>query len=161
MDLEDGASYPCGNHGLSAGGNVKCFLKRGKYGRLTTPTRIIMTDFTYITQMNCRFIFTNPSNVNAYFSIKVKAFGGVTNPDMNLYGNQYMGEWSFSDIFKTVSSGVTNSAANYDRSAKLPNQSPWRNNTVHYVFSGSQIGANRMSLAKIVLSDSTSSTYDD
>lgn len=60
FDLEDGSTYPCGNHGLGAGGNVKCIILNGNNDHETTPTRIIMTDFTYSSQMNCRFIFRNP-----------------------------------------------------------------------------------------------------
>lgn len=108
--------------------------------------------------MNCRFIFKNPSNTNAYFTIRVKAYGG-TKSDTNLYGDQYMGEWNFEDIFK-ITTGTTASNS-YDRSTRLPSQSPWRNDTTHYVFSGSQITTKRISLAQIILSDSTSSTYDD
>lgn len=32
LNTEDGAPYPCGNHGLNAGGNVKCFIKLGVFG---------------------------------------------------------------------------------------------------------------------------------
>lgn len=60
LDLEDGSTYPCGNNGYGAGGNVKCFIFNGDHDHLTSPTRIIMTDFTYTSEMNCRFVFTNP-----------------------------------------------------------------------------------------------------
>ena len=90
LDLEDGSTYPCGNNGLGASGNVKCFLIIGAFGDLTSPTRIVMTDFSYDTSMNCRFIFRNPETVNPYFSVKVKAFGG-TKSSTNLYGDKYMG----------------------------------------------------------------------
>ena len=50
-----------------------------------------MTDFTYVTQMNCRFVFKNPPN-SAYFSVLVKAFGGTPSAS-NPYGNQLMGDW--------------------------------------------------------------------
>ena len=53
-----------------------------------------MTEFTYVTQMNCRLVFVNPANDATYFTIKVKAFGGLPSAD-NPYGNQYMGEWEF------------------------------------------------------------------
>lgn len=92
LNTEDGAPYPCGNHGFNAGGNVKCFVKIGVFNDLTIPTRIIMTDFTYVSTMNCRFIFTNPETAGAFLSIKVKAYGG-TKSSSNLYGDKYMGEW--------------------------------------------------------------------
>ncbi len=53
-----------------------------------------MTDFTYFSQMNCRFIFSNPDTVNSFFSIRVKAFGG-TKSSSNLYGDKYMGSWDY------------------------------------------------------------------
>lgn len=62
----------------------------GTFTDLSIPTRIIMTDFTYVSTMNCRFIFVNPDNTNAYFSVKVKAYGGAKTTT-NLYGQQYMG----------------------------------------------------------------------
>ena len=49
LNLEDGSTYPCGNNGYGAGGNVKCFIFNGNHDHLTSPTRIIMTDFTYTT----------------------------------------------------------------------------------------------------------------
>ena len=63
---------------------------RGDFDRLGTPTRIIMTKFNYLTQMNCRIAFKNPSNVGALFSVLVKAYGGTlsaTNP----YGDRFLG----------------------------------------------------------------------
>lgn len=51
-----------------------------------------MTDFTYVSTMNCRFIFTNPETAGAFFSIKVRAYGG-TKSSSNLYGDKYMGMW--------------------------------------------------------------------
>lgn len=62
----------------------------GTFTDLSIPTRIIMTDFTYVSTMNCRFIFVNPDNVGSFFSIKVKAYGGAKTAT-NLYGQQYMG----------------------------------------------------------------------
>lgn len=49
-----------------------------------------MTDFTYATKMNCRFVFINPDTADAYLSVKVKAFGG-TKSSSHIYGNKYMG----------------------------------------------------------------------
>ena len=43
LDQTDGGSYPCGNNGLSAGGNVRCILLRGEHTQNGVPTRIIMT----------------------------------------------------------------------------------------------------------------------
>ena len=51
-----------------------------------------MTDFTYTSQMNCRFIFKNPDSTNRWLSVKVKAYGGVKTAT-NLYGDKFMGEW--------------------------------------------------------------------
>lgn len=146
LNLEDGSTYPCGNNGYSAGGNVKCFVKIGTFTDLTIPTRIFMTDFTYVSIMNCRFLMVNPETVGSYMTIKVKAYGGVKT-STNLYGDKYMGEWDFSNIFQTQS--ATAAYNTYDSSAyALPSKSPWRNNTVHYVFSRSQnMGAGTMSLA--------------
>ncbi len=42
------------------GGNVKCFVKIGVYTDLILPTRIYVTDFTYISTMNLCFLVTNP-----------------------------------------------------------------------------------------------------
>ena len=110
MEAEDGGSYPCGNHGFSAGGNVKCIVQLGDPTLLTSPTRIIMTDFTYVSKMNCRFVFVNPNA--GFVSVKVKAFGG-TKSSTNLYGDKYMGSWDFSNIFQVVAG--TPSTANYAR----------------------------------------------
>lgn len=90
LGVEDGSTYPCGNNGFAAGGNVKCYIKLGVYTDLTIPTRIIMTDFTYVSVMNCRFLITNPETSGAFFTVRVRAFGG-TKSATNLYGNQYMG----------------------------------------------------------------------
>ena len=159
LDLQDGSTYPCGNNGYGAGGNVKCFIFNGRHDHLTSPTRIIMTDFTYTTEMNCRFIFTNPESTGRYFSVKVKAFGG-TKSATNLYGDTFMGEWEFIDIFQTTSSTNFYSTS-YDRSSKLPSQSPWRDNTVHYVFSRNQvISVGRISVVRVLLSDSGISYTD-
>lgn len=52
-----------------------------------------MTDFTYVSQMNCRFLFYNPDQTSSnypYFSVNVKAYGG-TKSATNLYGDKYMG----------------------------------------------------------------------
>lgn len=62
----------------------------GTFSDLSIPTRIFMTDFTYVSTMNCRFIFYNPDFVGSFFSVKVKAFGGSRSAT-NLYGQQYMG----------------------------------------------------------------------
>jgi hypothetical protein len=94
MSQTNGGSYPCGNNGYSAGGSVHCYILQGSYSQVGVPTRIIMTGFTYVSQMNCRFVFINPPNSNVYFSVLVKAYGGTptaTNP----YGNQFMGDWEF------------------------------------------------------------------
>ena len=60
LNLENGATYPCGNNGFGAGGNPKCIILNGDNTKEGVSTKIIMTDFTYNTKMNCRFIFTNP-----------------------------------------------------------------------------------------------------
>jgi hypothetical protein len=92
LSLEDGSTYPCGNNGFNAGGNVKCFVKIGVYTDLTIPTRIFITDFTYVSVMNVRFLVTNPETVGSFFSVNVQAYGG-TKTSTNLYGNQFMGSW--------------------------------------------------------------------
>lgn len=159
LGLEDGSTYPCGNNGFSAGGNVKCLVKTGVYTDLTIPTRIIMTDFTYVSTMNCRFLITNPETVGSFFSVRVRAYGGAKTSS-NLYGNQFMGEWNFQNIFQTQS--ATPSTNSYDASYyRPPTKSPWRNNTVHYVFSqNANLGTGRMSIARVLLYDSGSS-YND
>lgn len=87
-----------------------------------------MTDFTYNTKMNCRFIFNNPETNGAYFSVKVKAYGG-TRSDSNLYGDKFMGEWNFIDIFQATT-GSVNTANSYSRNYhRRATQSPWRNST--------------------------------
>lgn len=90
MGQANGGSYPCGNNGLNAGGSVKCLLLTGDYSNSGVVTRIIMTGFTYQTQMNCRFTFFTPPNANAFFSVTVRAFGGPSST-LNPYGSQYMG----------------------------------------------------------------------
>jgi hypothetical protein len=92
MGQSNGGSYPCGNHGLNAGGSVRCLLLNGDYSNSGVVSRIIMTDFTYQTQMNCRFVFVNPPNTGVYFSVIVRAYGGAPTA-LNPYGNQYMGSW--------------------------------------------------------------------
>lgn len=92
MGQSNGGSYPCGNNGLNAGGSVRCILLTGDFSSTGVATRIIMTGFTYQTQMNCRLVFVNPPTVNAYFSVIVRAFGGAVS-SLNPYGNQYMGVW--------------------------------------------------------------------
>ncbi len=120
-----------------------------------------MTDFTYVSQMNCRFIFNNPSTAYAFFSIKVKAFGG-TKSASNLYGDKYMGFWDFNDIFQIANSVSVASNIYYSTDYTLPSKSPWRDNTIHYVFSqNANIGGTRMSIAQVTLSDSGSTTYND
>ena len=69
---------------------MKCYFLNGDNTKGTVPTRIIMTDFTYVSQMNCRFVFGNPEGTGSYFSVKVKAYGG-TKSETNLYGDKYMG----------------------------------------------------------------------
>lgn len=136
LSVADGGIYPCGNHGLGAGGNVKCFLHKGTSTHLTTPTRIVMTDFTYTAQMNCRFLILNPNNVNAFFSVKVKAFGG-DKTETNLYGDKFLGEWDFTNIFQVIAATGTNVETNTYNTpeTRLPSKSPYRNETIHYVFS--------------------------
>lgn len=92
MSQSNGGSYPCGNNGYNAGGSVRCIIFLGDYSNAGIPTRIVMTGFTYQTQMNCRFAFINPSNTGVYFSVNIKAFGGASSA-LNPYGNQYMGFW--------------------------------------------------------------------
>jgi len=92
LNQQNGGSYPCGNHGFNAGGNVQCYILNGDYANIGLATRIVMTQFTYVTQMNCRLVFVNPPVANRYFSVIVRAFGGTASPT-NPYGNQYMGYW--------------------------------------------------------------------
>jgi len=42
--------------------------------------------------MNVRLAFINPNNVDRYFSVLVKAYGG-TQSATNPYGNLFMGEY--------------------------------------------------------------------
>jgi hypothetical protein len=92
MNQANGGSYPCGNHGFSAGGSVQCYILNGDYANLGQVTRIVMSQFTYVTQMNCRLVFVTPPIANRYFSVIVRAFGGTASAT-NPYGNQYMGYW--------------------------------------------------------------------
>jgi hypothetical protein len=118
-----------------------------------------MTDFTYTTKMNCRLIFTNPQTSGAYFSVRVKAYGG-TGSDTNLYGDRYMGEWNFMDIFQATTGTVASNS--YSRSQyRRPNRSPWRNNTEDYVFNTNYpMYSGRMSLAQVLLYDNSSARSD-
>lgn len=101
FNLNDGANYPCSNYGYSAGGNPKCIIVNGDNANKGIPTRIFMTDFTYVQDMNARLLLKNPDVANVYLSIRVLAYGG-TRSSTNLYGNVYMGYWNFMHIFKTV-----------------------------------------------------------
>jgi len=113
-----------------------------------------MTDFTYVSQMNCRFVFKNPSSTGRYITWNVKAYGGVKTAD-NLYGDKFMGEYEFTDIFSTVSATVDYNSY-VSTSYRLPSQSPWRNNTMHYAFSRNEIiSAGRMSMMVYTLSQSS------
>jgi hypothetical protein len=162
MSLENGATYPCGNNGYGAGGKPKCIILNGDNTKETVSTKIIMTDFTYNQKMNCRFIFYNPDTDGAYFSVKVKAYGG-TRSENNLYGDKFMGEWNFMDIFRATSTSIFVDNQAYTRSwaGKYPSQSPWRNNTIDYVFGKNYpMYKDRMSLAEILLYDSSSSRLD-
>ena len=51
----------------------------------------------------------------------------------------------------------------YDSSNyRLPSKSPWRNNTIYYVFSrNTNIGSGKMSLASVLTYDSGSTLYND
>ena len=49
-----------------------------------------MTGFTYVSMMNCRIVFVNPTKNAVFFSVRVKAFGGIPTAN-NPYGNQFMG----------------------------------------------------------------------
>jgi hypothetical protein len=156
----NGGSYPCGNHGYNAGGAVRCILLLGDYSNLGTVTRIIMTDFTYQTKMNCRFTFLNPDNINTYFSVTVRAFGGPPSA-LNPYGTQYMGSWEFNEIFMVQTTTVSYSTTYTTNYYKCPSLSPWRNNTDIFVVSrDQQIGGLRTSIATIKLYDSSSGMND-
>jgi hypothetical protein len=43
MNQQNGGSYPCGNNGYNAGGNVKCIILNGEHSQVGVVTRIIMT----------------------------------------------------------------------------------------------------------------------
>lgn len=160
LNQENGGSYPCGNNGYSAGGKVRCILLRGSESQAGVVTRIIMSEFTYVTQMNCRFVFKTPPIDNTWFSVIVKAYGGLPSSS-NPYGNQFMGEWEFNEIFQVNSAGSASSntyTANY---YQCPNLTPWRNNTSVYVFSQNTIiGAQRSSVAELLYYDEGSSMTD-
>ena len=159
MGQSDGGSYPCGNNGVSAGGSVKCVLLLGDYSNAGVPTRIIMTGFTYQTQMNCRFAFINPSVVNSLFSVNVYAFGGPSSA-LNPYGNQYMGLWEFNEIFQVTSGPATYTTSYNANYYRCPSQTTWRDNTQVYVFSRQSIGGGQSAIASIKIYDSTSSLQD-
>jgi hypothetical protein len=111
--------------------------------------------------MNCRLVFVNPPTNSAYFSVTVKAFGGVSSPS-NPYGTQFMGEWEFNDIFQLNSAGSATSNTYTATSYQCPSQTPWRNNTEVYVFSNTNnIGAQRSSVAELLYYDGSSSKVDD
>ncbi|CAM6005531.1 unnamed protein product [Sphagnum balticum] len=161
LNQVNGGDYPCGNNGYSAGGSVRCYILYGDYANGGTPTRIIMTGFTYVSQMNCRFVFNTPAVSNAFFSVIVRAYGGVASAS-NPYGNYYMGFWEFNEIFQvyTSSSGLFGTSYN-SNNKRLPSQSPWRNSTNNYVFSESQsIAGTRSSMAVIQSYNSNSGLTD-
>lgn len=134
LNQQNGGSYPCGNNGYNAGGNPQCYILNGNYQQLGVVTRIIMTGFTYATQMNCRIVFVNPSNNGVYFSVLVKAFGGTPTAS-NPYGNQLMGEWEFNEIFRIYTSSLIGTDTYTANSITCPSLSPWRNSTEFYVYS--------------------------
>lgn len=150
FDLNDGAAYPCSNYGFSAGGNPKCVIFNGDNTNKGIPTRIFMTDFTYVQDMNVRLLIKNTDVPNVWLSVKVLAYGG-TRSSTNLYGNVYMGYWNFMHIFKTISyTGGSQYAANTYGSQ--PSRSNWRDGTSHTLYGGNGWGnmaANRMSMMEV------------
>lgn len=159
FSLSDGAPYPCSNYGYSAGGNVKCFLINGDNTNRGIPTRIFMTDFTYVQNMNARLLIKNPDTAGVYLSVKVYAYGG-TRSASNLYGNVYMGYWNFMHVFKTVASGTT--ASNTYNSQ--PSKSMWRDQTTHSVYGTSGWGnmpSGKVSLMEVKAYDSTFTVISD
>ena len=110
--------------------------------------------------MNCRIIFNNPSVNAAWFSVKVKAFGGVVAAD-NPYGNQFMGEWEFNEIFQVNSAGSASTNTYTATSYRCPSLSPWRNSTEVYVYSNNTlIGAQKSSVAELLYYDESTSLTD-
>jgi hypothetical protein len=161
MSQQNGGSYPCGNNGYNAGGSVRCILLNGDYSQAGVVTRVIMTEFTYVTQMNCRLVFVNPPNNGVWFSVKVKAFGGQQSGS-NPYGNQYMGEWEFNEIFQINSGGSASSNSYTANNVQCPNSSPWRDSTTFYVYSqNTLIGAQRSAVAELLYFDGSSPRTDD
>lgn len=143
--LSDGAAYPCNNFGLQAGGDPKCFLVNGDNTNKGVPTRIFMTDFTYVNNMNCRVLFKNPDITGVWVSIKVLAYGG-TRSSANLYGNIYMGYWNFMQVFQTVAS-VSAYSTTYTPSA--PSKTTWQDTTSHSITGSGTTYANRISLLEV------------
>ncbi len=82
MGLADGEEYPCGNNDspdLNTG-KAKCYLFMGSNANLGQPTTIIMTDFSYATQIKARFIMKNPGVDGKWVTIVVKAYKGLSGP---------------------------------------------------------------------------------
>jgi hypothetical protein len=159
MGQANGGSYPCGNNGLSAGGSVKCLLLTGDYSKTGVVTRIIMTGFTYQSQMNCRFTFVTPLVANAFFSVTVRAFGGPASA-LNPYGNQFMGSWEFNEIFQIVSGSPSYASSYTANYYNCPSQSTWQNNTSVYLVSAGTIGSGRSGIASLKIYDSNSALLD-
>lgn len=125
FSLDDGAPYPCGNNGLAATGNVKCFLEKGDSSGLGTPVRIHMTDFYYFGSMMVRLIFQNP-DANKFLSVKVHAYGN-SKSSSSVYGINYLGYYNFMYIIQTLpTSYQTNSASNTYFYPQNSNRLVWR-----------------------------------
>ena len=63
------------------------------------PTLITMFDLTYSAGIiKARIILYNPDVVGSLFTIKVKAYTGIST-DKSVFGQQYVGYWNFVNVF--------------------------------------------------------------
>jgi hypothetical protein len=113
FSLKNGDEYPCGNNqvGISQSSAHKCYVFFGKEILLGSPVEIIMTPLNQGASINARILLVNPTIHGMSLSVKIKAYTGIQDT-RSLYGSDMVGSWTFSNIFKINSIGIT--SGSYD-----------------------------------------------
>ena len=104
FSLSDGDEYPCGcNQGGVTTYPPKCYLYYGDFDYLGSPTQIIMTAISQSASylVKARILFNNPSIVDKWISVNVKAYAGTMN-ESSLYGLSMIGYWNFENVFQVA-----------------------------------------------------------
>jgi len=132
---------------------AECYVILGEFDRLGAPTKIVMTKFNYLSSMNCRFAFINPNNHNVHFSVLVKAYGGTSNAALNPYGNLFMGEYEFNEIFMVTNNIPSTNSYTID-GVRCPVSGPGKNTTVQVFSADTTLGTSRSAMASFKIYDS-------